>query len=312
MSDERDVHGHGARGSEPDADLRRVLGALDRPAARPEFRAALRERFLAGADVEAPRDQRLDAVSPASRPASTPPRDASTPSSRAATPERRSAATPERRAAETPRSPRRLVLLAGALAAAAAIVLTLFLTRPRTALWRVHADSSATAVLVDGVALRMDDTARIGEALLTARELEVVSGTLRLCVREEAWIELAPGTKLSQMKFAAAGPYQLRTDRGSLAVATLPAFGGRGMRVLTDDLDLMVTGTIFGVDVDAQGSCICTLEGSVRCDAAGGQGPRPVESGRMCYAYRGRSEPTWKAAHEPHLKPLRDLRAAIE
>ncbi len=290
MSSERDLHGTNASDGEPDAELRRVLGALDRPAARPDFRAALRERFLAGAAVEAPQDSGFDAASRSSWSASTPPG----------------------RAIETPPTRRRLVVLAGALAAAAAIVLTLFLTRPRTALWRVHADSTATAVLVDGVALRVDDSTRLAEALLAARELEVVSGTLRLCVRDEVWIEIAAGTKLSQMRFAAAGPYHVRTDRGSFAVATLPSFDGRGMRVLTDDLDLRVTGTIFSVDVDANGSCVCTLEGSVRCDAAGGKGPKPVESGRMCYAYRDRSEPTWAAAYEPHMKPLRELRAAIE
>lgn len=304
MSTEHDMHGRGASGGEPDLELRRVLGGLERPAARPEFRAALRERFLAEASDASTADPRLDAASSAMRTSAKPSESASTPFGKAP--------TSSREADDAPQPRRRVVWIAAALTAAAAIVLTVFLTRPRTALWRVHGDSSATTVLIDGVPLRVDDTARLVEALLVARELETVGGNLRLCVRDEAWIELAPGTKLSQMKFAAAGPYQVRADRGSLAVATLPTFGGRGMRVLTDDVDLQVTGTIFGVDVDARGTCLCTLEGSVRCIPIGGQAPKPVDGGHMCYAYRDKSEPKWGAAYEPHLTPLRELRAAIE
>lgn len=247
----------------PDPKLHRALTALERPPARPEFRAALRERFLAGAAHE---------VAPA---------------------------------APAPR--RRLALLAGALAAAAALVVTLFLTRPRAAVWQVHAASTATAVLVDGIAFRLDDPAPLVEALGTARELEVQGGTLRLGVRDEVWIELADDARLSQMKFAAAGPYQARAERGSLRVATLPAFGGRGMRVTTADFDLQVTGTVFGVDVSDAGSCLCTLAGSVRCDPTGAPGAGPVAEGRMCFVYRDGAAPLWGAAHARHLEPLRHL-----
>ncbi len=270
---DQDPRGESRRDADLDGDLRSALDHLERPAARPEFRAALKERFLAGAAAE----------SAASAPQSA----------------RSASATPPRR---------RLVLLGAALAAAAAVVLTLFLTKVRAPAWRVHDASSATSVVVDGVALRVDDRGLLAEALGSARELEVRGGILRLCVRDEAWIEIADGTRLSQMKFAAAGPYQVKTDRGSLAVSTLPAFAGRGMRVLTDDFDLQVTGTAFAVDVDALGSCLCTLEGSVQCRPAGATAGKSVASGQMCFAYHDGSAPLWGAAHASHLEPLRALR----
>jgi hypothetical protein len=282
MTREHDDTGRGAHDVEPGADLQHVLARLERPTARPEFRAELRERFLAGSEAASPHVGSTDAIR------AGPQGDASA------------------------RGGRRLVLLAGALAAAAAIVLMLFLTRTRTSLWRVHPGSTASSVVVDGVAMRVDDPARLAEALATARDLETVGGMLRISVRDEAWIELAPGTRLTQMKFAAAGPYELFADRGSLAVATTPAFGGRGMRVRTAELDMRVTGTVFGVDVTESGSCLCTLEGSVRCEPTGGKGPQAVDSGRMCFGFRDRRAPTWGGAHEEHLKPLRDLRAVIE
>jgi len=262
---------HGSdRDAEPDVHLRSALERLERPAARPEFRAALKERFLAEAVAGGASQAAISARS-------------------------------------APSSGRRLVLLGVALVAAAGIVLTLFLKKERAPVWRVHGESSATSVLVDGLAVRVDDTALLVQALGSARELEVRGGHLRLCVRDEVWIQLADGTRLSQMRFAAAGPYQAKTDRGSLAVLTLPAFGGRGMRVITEDFDLEVVGTTFAVDVYASGSCLCTLEGSVECRPAGAAAAKSVGSGQMCFAFRDRSTPLWGTASESHLEPLRSL-----
>ncbi len=269
------------RAAEVPADLRRALEHVERPAARPAFRADLKERFLAGA---------VDAGAATTTPQAT---VANAP------PTRRSVAPPPRR---------HLVLLAGALVAAAAVVLTLFLTKVRAPLWRIHGSSTATEVIVDGIAMDRTDEARLVKAIGSARELEVHGGTLRLCVRDEAWLELADGTRLSKMRFAATGAYELHTDTGSLGVATLPAFAGRGMRIHTMDMALSVTGTVFAVDVDAESTCLCTLEGSVMCDPAGGNGPVPVPAGRMCFAFRDRRPPEWQPAYEPHLRPLRPLR----
>jgi ferric-dicitrate binding protein FerR (iron transport regulator) len=164
--------------------------------------------------------------------------------------------------------------------------------------------------MIDGLALRTDEVERIVQALVAAREVEVAGGTLRLAVRGEALLELGPGTRLAQMKFAPAGPYQAKVERGSLGVATLAPFGRRGMRVLTEDFEVTVAGTAFIVDIDATGSCVCVLEGRVRCDPTGDEPSREVEAGGLGFARRDRAPATWGPAHADHLEPLRELVSA--
>lgn len=259
---------------EHDPELERALELVRRPGARPEFRAALRERFLSGAAASGP-----------GAPALAEPRASG-------------------------RGPRRgrLVLLGAALATAAAIVLAVFLNRPRAAVWTVLDGSSANSILVDGRTIDASDHRAVAAALVSARELEVRGGALRLRVRDEALFELADGTRLSQMQFAAAGPYHLRADHGSLAVATTPSFGQRGLRILTEDCDVTVTGTRFAVDVDARGSCVCCLEGTLACTPASTGTPGPVAAGRLCFSYRDGSKPEWAPAYAPHLRAVEQLR----
>lgn len=286
-----------------DRELEQALELVARPTARPEFRAALRERFLAGAVESGPSASSAVRREPASVPGAEP---------RGAESRRDELHTAELHAVEslrTDRRPRRgrLVLLAAALATAAAVVLTVFLNRPRPAVWTVLDGTSATSVVVDGRTLDAADRPALAAALLSAREVEVRGGALRVRVRDEALLELAAGTRLSQMQFAAAGPYQLRTDHGSLAVATTPAFGQRGLRILTEDFAVAVTGTRFSVDVDAHGSCVCCLEGTLACTPATTKTPTPISAGQMCFSSRDRSPPHFGAAFAEHLRPVERL-----
>jgi len=276
MTRPRDPQQDSRQDPQQDPDLERALELVQRPSARPEFRAALRERFLAGA-AEGGSHER-------------PPSDVAV-----------------RRVARAPRRSR-LVLLAGALAAAAAIVLTVFLSRPRPAVWTVLDGTSATSVVVDGRPIDAANRVALAAALVSAREVEVRGGALRLRVRDEALMELADGTRLSQMQINAAGPYHLRTDHGSLAVATTPAFGQRGMRILTEDFAVSVTGTRFAVDVDSHGSCLCCLSGTLDCTPATEKTPTAISAGGRLFASRDRSPPDVGAAFAEHLRPVEQLR----
>ncbi len=249
-----------------DPELERALRGVERPSARPEFRAALKQRFVAS-----------DEAAPAPEPA------------------------PRRRFG--------LVLLGGALAAAAAIVLVFLLKRAPEPTWVVLDGSGTGSVRIDGRPFDGADRQGVADALLSAREIETSTTPLRVLLRDEMVLELGPRTRLSQVRLAAAGAWSLRADAGSLRVATGPRFGGRGLAVHTADLALDVTGTIFAVDVDDHGSCVCCLEGSVACKPDGSDAARPVESGRMCFAYRDRSAPSWGAGYEPHGRPLAALQA---
>jgi hypothetical protein len=299
MSSARDPRDDAARAAEVPADLVRLLQHVQRPAARPEFRATLREAFLAGAAAAGP----VDARTAPER--TVPARTAPVHTAPARTAPARTA--PVHTAPVRPR--RHLLLLAGALTAAAVIVLILQLTRTRAPLWIIHGSSTADSIVVDGIAMTLGDGERLTRAISTARELEVHGGPLRLCVRDETWIELADGTRLSQMQFAAAGPYRLRADRGSVRIATLPAFAGRGLRIVTPDLDASVTGTAFAVDVNDECSCVCTLEGSVDVQPDSQKTATPVTAGHRCLVYRDRDRGPveWQSAFEQHLAPVRAL-----
>jgi ferric-dicitrate binding protein FerR (iron transport regulator) len=109
------------------------------------------------------------------------------------------------------------------------------------------------------------------------------------------------------MQLAAAGPYQMRTDHGSLAVATMPAFGQRGLRILTEDFTVAVTGTRFAVDVGPDGSCVCCLAGTLTCTPAATKSAAAITAGQRCFSARDRSAPDFGAAFAEHLQPVERL-----
>ena len=84
------------------------------------------------------------------------------------------------------------------------------------------------------------------------------------------------------------------------------------MRVLSNDMEATVTGTVLAIDVLPTGTCLCCLHGTVRCDARDGAGAKPVEDGRRGFAWRTGKPPEWGPAVEPHLVPMRELEGAIQ
>jgi hypothetical protein len=257
-----------------DEPLERLLAKAKGPPARPEFKARLRDEFLAGALEAAPTERSpLRALPPA---------------------------IPERSRGFP-------FLWLWVLAASVTFIVYFVVSRESDPKWRVIEAPASGIVVVDGVRVEVGDRTRFIDLLQTARELDTQQSTLRLSMRDEVVLELGPATRLSQVSFPAAGPYSLRTETGSLRVSTGPSFHGNNLRVLTDDMEAHVVGTIFAVDVDEKGTCLCCLQGSVSCDAKDGQGAKPIEASKMCFAYRDRKKPAWGAAYEPHVEPLRAL-----
>jgi hypothetical protein len=195
------------------------------------------------------------------------------------------------------------------LAASVLFIVYFVVSRESNPKWRVIDGSASGADIVDGVRVDLSDRARFADLLQTARELDTQQSTLRIAMRDEVVLDIGPSTRLSQISFPAAGPYSVRTDVGSMRVSTGPSFHGNKLRILTDDMEAHVIGTIFSVDVDAEGTCLCCLQGTVSCDAKDGQGAKPIEASKMCFAYRSRKKPGWGDAFEPHVVPLRDLQA---
>jgi ferric-dicitrate binding protein FerR (iron transport regulator) len=257
-----------------DREVERLLEGLPAPAARPEFRSAVRERFLFGA-ASAPQ---VD-VMPDERP--------------------RPANARARRGWKT----------WALLAAAAAVVATLYLSKPAPRHWQVLPGSSATAVRVNGDAWPMAEADLIARALNDARSVSAEGGSLRLVYRDQYAFELPAGARIDFASFGNTGgvdPYTLGLQGAALRVVTGPGFHGHELRVRSADALLHVTGTAFAVDNCPDGVCVCGLEGRIVVQRKETQ-EQPLDAGKQCWFPKDGSPLSWGEAHAEHVAPVREL-----
>lgn len=255
-------------------EVERLLAELPAPAARPEFRSNLHERFLAGA-------------------ASAPAVDV-LPDERGTAPR-----------ARTGRNWKPWI----ALAAAAAVVATLYLSKPAPRHWQLLPGSSATAALVNGERIPVAEAERIGSALNDARSVAAEGGTLRLCFRDQYAIELPEGARADFASFGNTGgvdAYSLALQGSALRVVTGPGFHGHELHLRSGDAGLRVTGTAFALDTAPGGVCICGLEGRIGV-LRKGAAERPLEAGKQCWFPTGGGDLSWGDAQPAHIAPVREL-----
>jgi len=258
-------------------ELERGLPNLPAHPVRPEFKSALRERFLFGAAS----DPQVDVM-----------------------PDER----PHHQRASSGRNWKPWV----ALAAAACIAAALWLSKPAPRHWQVLPGSSATLVRVNGDALAIAESELIGNALNDARSVSAEGGSLRLCYRDQYAIELPAGARVDFAAFGNTGgtdPYTLSSSGLALRVVTGPGFHGHEMRVRSADALLHVTGTAFAVDNCPDGICICGLAGRIALQRKD-TGEKPLEAGKQCWFPKDGSALGWGDAHEAHVAPVRELEAA--
>lgn len=261
-----------------DAEVEDALRSVARPKARSEFREDLREQFLSAAEN----------IPHSPRPASS-----------------ETHAAPERR------SGRRWI---GALFAAGSILaLGYYLLQPAAPGWRVLEITPGSVVEVDGISMPVEDPAALASSLQGAKEIEVVSGGLVLQIGDLSLFDLDQGTRVAFQGFDRNDsdvPIQVRASSGRLRARTGPDFRGRTMRIQTDLMDVLVTGTAFAVDYEAHGTCVCCLHGVVQISSkALGPDPKPIPPEQMCLIYRSEHDPKSKSGGHPehHTKPLRNL-----
>ena len=258
-------------------EIERLLGSLPALAARPEFRSNLRERFLAGA-------------------ASAPAVDV--------LPDERSAAP----RAHAGRNWKPWI----ALAAAAAIAVVLWLSKPAPRHWQVLPGSDATAVLVNGESIPATETERIGAALNDARSVLAQGGRLRLAYRDQYALELPDAARVDFAPFGNTGgvdAFSLALEGSALRVVTGPGFHGHELHVHSGAANLHITGTAFAIDGGAAGVCVCGLAGRIGIVAKNAP-ERPLEAGKQCWFPAGGGALAWGEAHPEHVAPVRELESA--
>jgi ferric-dicitrate binding protein FerR (iron transport regulator) len=113
--------------------------------------------------------------------------------------------------------------------------------------------------------------------------LQVADGRLRLHYGDEFRMEVRPG---SRVWLDPQGGRALRLGEGELFLQTFAAYGGQGLSVDTPETQVAVHGTTLGVRADAQGTCVCVLEGVVQVHEHGRPETRPVPACRSHLVFR--------------------------
>lgn len=120
-------------------------------------------------------------------------------------------------------------------------------------------------LLVDG--REITSIEELNEALASGRLVENGGETLRIRRGTEFVLELGPGTVIDLapvMVGAPAAGRQIDVERGSVRVATGPGFNRDQPLVLRSrHVRSEVVGTVFGIDVTEDFTCVCCLLGSV-------------------------------------------------
>lgn len=104
---------------------------------------------------------------------------------------------------------------------------------------------------------------------------------------------------------SSAAPYEVRASSGRLRARTGPGFRGRRMMVQADLMNVLVTGTAFAVDYEKEGTCVCCLHGVVEIvSKALGPEPRSIQPQQMCLVFHDDHEPMWGGPPGSHAEPL--------
>jgi hypothetical protein len=194
------------------------------------------------------------------------------------------------------------------LAASVAFILYYVISNDANVRWRVAGTDGSGEYVIDGRRVHSSDAARLLDLIQTAHEIETFDVGLRLQLADDLLLELAPKTRVSQMRFPPAQTYSIFANAGSVRIATGPGFSGNKLRVMSDDMETAVIGTTFGLDVLAGGSCLCCVDGTVKCDPRDGGGMKPIEAGKMCFAPHAGKKPHWGTIVAEHSEPLERLK----
>jgi ferric-dicitrate binding protein FerR (iron transport regulator) len=264
----------------PSDELRSQLDAWQPPAARPEFRAELRERFLGSAVSES--DVGLTDAELTSRLADHEPPPARS-EFRARLRERfLGAGGSSRRHTTIARRPS-LRVLAPVLAAAASLVLLLW------APWR-----GDPSFVLNGQLVSYAESEVLGSSIEHGEcELSVGDEDLRVLTLDDGvFLEFPAGTDLRVLPRAQgeSGLLELEVQTGGVRVSTREDFEGR-ILVHTPDAVISLSGPSVGIDVMPQGTCLCILEGVAEMSGKGqGARSRRVVGGEMAFFERGEAD----------------------
>ncbi len=177
------------------------------------------------------------------------------------------------------------------------------------------AEAVLASVRIDGQPIAsVDDFA---SQIAQADRVESVGVDLRIRHRDEFVMELASDTTVRLDEWRASaddsssqdGPRVLFAESGSLRVATGPGFDpASSLIVETPHVRTEVLGTIFGLDIGADYTCVCCKKGAVKTQQlVGGTSAGHVPAGRTWIARAGVESPWQMPLEVSHRAPLDGL-----
>lgn len=271
------------------------------PRPRDEFRAGLRDAFLAGGAAGSDEAAELPELP-----------------SRAVRTDRPPALQRAPRAARATRTRFRLLVGGGLASVAAAAAIVLWLLQPGAMSWRVEAQGfSAAGILVDGVALAEDASPAELERLLDgAQSLRSGTQALRMVLGGDvAVVELGPGSEvdLSGVPEARDEDIHFAGDEGAFRIATGGGYRRESQRLTfrAHDVTVQVTGTVFGVDLYGDDVCVCCCQGTVRVQAPGVEGPGTEDEVHESFLAAGETRYVHADGRSSFVEDLEDHQAPL-
>lgn len=156
---------------------------------------------------------------------------------------------------------------AGFLAVAAAVLFVVLLTRPDPLSWAVLRAPGSGFVTIDGRRVPSDDTATLAALLPEAVELETGTEGIELGLGDELVLEVRPATRVRPYDIRDASPdgsRQVELLEGEIYVHRRSGAAGPRLVVATPDSRVVVTGTVLGIYVRDDVTCVCVAEGEVQ------------------------------------------------
>jgi ferric-dicitrate binding protein FerR (iron transport regulator) len=189
-----------------------------------------------------------------------------------------------------------------ALAAAAALVLTLAGLLNRGPAWEVTGSSGEGSVQVDGVPVPLSDLDAIRKRTRPGAEVQVpAGGEVTITAAGTLAILLTGGTEMTVPPRAGrwlGRDAEIYVRAGEIRITTGPGFAGARLTVHTPDALARVTGTTLAVIVAPEGTCVCVLEGTAELGPSEAS-LSPVPAGMRLQLYRDGTPPL--------LEPIRDM-----
>ena len=262
-------------------ELRAAVHALPGPAPDPAYRDRVRRAFVRG----------VTSTGGEAASASTAGAEAFLMPASPAGPARPAGAAVSAR----PRS--RALVWGTGMALAAVLAVALLLAAPLP-VWTVDSSMSPPGLMIDGAAADLTES----HALRPGTRVENPGpGAACVAIEGAVTVLLAPGTGITlgtgRGRFGSA-VLTAEIHEGMFLARTGPDFPGGGLEIATGRGDFRVTGTTFGMSVEADSTCVCVFAGAV--EARTPDGGRYVVSAGERYSFF--------TSAPPHAWPLEPVR----